>query len=294
MIFEVIYDSGNLTQAANILNVTQPAVSNALARLRSQVGDPLFIHAGKRMNPTAAADELIGPVRQALKLLETGLERDQEFNPAEIRKTVRLSIGDVGESIILPRFIATLRREAPSIRVHAFQLERRSLGQKLAASEIDFAIDIPMQIDGQLRQVSLLSEHQVVALSEKHPLAAGKTLTLEEYLSEEHIHVSSRKKGGGVADLGLSRLGRTRQNVVRLQHYQAAFSLLAQSRYLLTTPVSLTELYPCRVFDLPFEAPDLELQLYWHHSSEQSGVNNWIREKLIEAARGIPAEASQT
>ncbi len=285
--FEVIYDSGNLTQAARILNITQPAVSNALARLRDQLQDPLFVHAGKRMNPTPAAEELIGPVRQALSLLKSGIEKDESFKPQTLKRTVRLSIGDVAESVILPKFIASLRAGAPQIKVHAYHLERRTLARKLAASEIDFAIDIPMQTEAQIRQVRLLSETQVCVMAENHPLARTDQLTLQEYLSQEHIHVSSRKKGGGVADLGLSRLGETRNNVVRLQHYQAAFSLLARSEYLLTAPASLTGLYPCKVFDLPFEAPEMELQLYWHSASEQSAINNWIRQKLIDAARDI-------
>ncbi|MBL4906993.1 MAG: LysR family transcriptional regulator [Sneathiella sp.] len=285
--FEVIYDSGNLTQAAQILNVTQPAVSNSLARLRDRIGDPLFIHAGKRMNPTATADELIGPVRHALELLQGSIERDVEFDPAQSTKIIRLSIGDVGETVLLPRFVEKIRKSAPHIKINVFQVERRSLAKQLAANEIDFAVDIPMPVEGQLRQISLMSDHQVCALSETHPLASKSAITLEEYLSSEHIHVSSRRKGSGVADIELNKLGVVRNNVVRLQHYLAAFALLEQTELLLTTPASLARPYRCKIFDLPFEAPNLDLQLYWHKSSERSSESNWIRHKLLEAAADL-------
>lgn len=280
-VFEVIYDTGNLTLASEILNVTQPAVSNSLARLRIHIEDPLFVRAGKRMNPTPTADQLIVPVRKAMRLLEGSIEKQETVNPAEIKKTLRISIGDVGEAILLPKLVAELRKEAPGLTLQAYQIERRQIARKLAANDLDFAIDIPMPIEGQLRHFKLIAEKHVCAMSNRHHLAGGGVLSLEDYLAEDHIHVSSRKKGGGVADLALSALGKSRNNVARLQHYQAAFSLLSETPFLLTSPLSLARQYPCRIFELPFDVQDLELQLYWHASSEQSAVNNWIREKIV-------------
>ncbi len=281
--FEVIYDAGNLTQAAQILNVTQPAVSNALARLRDRIGDPLFIHSGKKMNPTATADELIGPVRQALQLLQGSVAKDALFDPSKSAKTIKLSIGDVGETILLPKIVEKIRSQAPHIKIHVFQVDRRSLAKSLAANEIDIAVDIPTPVEGELRQISLMSDHQVCALSETHPLAKKADLSLFDYLESEHIHVSSRRKGGGVADIELSKLGKIRNNVVRLQHYQAAFALVEQTDLLLTTPASLARPYRCKIFDLPFKAPNLDLHLYWHKSSERSSESNWIRGQMQEA-----------
>ncbi|MCG8492583.1 MAG: LysR family transcriptional regulator [Sneathiellales bacterium] len=280
-VFEVIYDTGNLTLASEILNVTQPAVSNSLARLRDHLDDPLFVRAGKRMNPTPTADQLIVPVRKALRLLEGGVEKQETVNPLEIRKTLRISIGDVGEAILLPRLVAGIRAEAPGLTLQAYQMERRQISRKLAANDLDFAIDIPMPIEGQLRRHKLIAEKHVCAMSKTHALAGCDALSLEDYLREDHVHVSSRKKGGGVADLALSALGKSRNNVARLQHYQAAFSLLAETPFLLTAPLSLARQYPCRIFELPFAVQDLELQLYWHASSEQSAANNWIRERIV-------------
>lgn len=288
--FDVIYDSGNLTQAARILNVTQPAVSNALARLRHQIGDPLFVQAGKRMNPTARASELIGPVRHALQLLQENILEEADFIPAESSKSVRLSIGDVGETVLLPRFVELVRKQAPQIKINVFQVERRNLGKSLAANEIDFAVDIPMLSEAGLHHIGLMSEHQVCVVSENHPLAQKSKITLKEYLASEHIHVSSRRKGGGVADVVLAKMGVARNNVVRLQHYQAAFALVEQTEMLLTTPASLVKPYNCKAFDLPFEAPNLDLHLYWHQSSERSKESVWIRTVLQEAAADLSAE----
>ncbi|OUR77537.1 hypothetical protein A9Q83_10370 [Alphaproteobacteria bacterium 46_93_T64] len=283
VVFEVIYDTGNLTQTAQTLNKTQPAVSNSLARLRDTVGDPLFVHAGKRMNPTARADELIGPVRQALRLFQSNMNQDYIFDPLEVRKTLRLSIGDIGETIILPKFVNILRAEAPNITLQVFQVQRRSIASKLAANEIDFAVDIPMPTEGELRHTLLMSDRQVCALSNEHKFAKKSKLSLEDYLSCDHIHVSYRRKGGGVVDIGLGKIGASRNKVVRLQHHQAAFALLNQTDLMLSAPSTLANLYNCRVFELPFEAPNLDLHLYWHGSAERSALNRWVRQKLKEA-----------
>ncbi|MBL4667461.1 MAG: LysR family transcriptional regulator [Sneathiella sp.] len=280
VVFEVIYDTGNLTQAAQALNKTQPAISNALARLRQSVGDPLFVNSGKRMNPTARADELIGPVRKALQLFQNNLRQDEAFDPKEIRKTIKLSVGDIGETIFLPRLIGLLREKAPNINLQIFQLNRRTIPRKLATNEIDFAVDIPIPVDDSLRQMPLLSDVQVVALSKEHPLARKENLSLKEYLRADHIHVSYRRTGGGVADLGLNHMGMSRNIVVRLQHHQAAFALLKQTNMILSAPSNLAKLHDCKVFDLPFQAPNLDMNLYWHKSADKTALNIWFRSGL--------------
>jgi DNA-binding transcriptional LysR family regulator len=287
-VFEVIYDTRNLTQAAQVLNKTQPAVSNALARLRLNVGDPLFVQGGKQMNPTPVADELIGPVRQALALIRGSLDRDAGFEPQNVRKKLRLSIGDIGEVTLLPHFIKSLRDEAPGISFEVFHIERRLLPKKLAANEIDMAIDIPMSVeDSSLRQLPLSSDRQVCVMSHRHHLAQKDALSLEDYLECEHIHVSARRKGGGVADIGLGKIGEVRNNVVRLQHHQGAFRLLELTDLVLSAPASLAKHYDCKIFELPFDAPSLDLQLYWHSSTEQSALSRWLRQKLTETAEQV-------
>ncbi|GLQ06828.1 LysR family transcriptional regulator [Sneathiella chinensis] len=280
--FEVIYDSGNLTQAARVLNVTQPAVSNALLRLRDHFSDSLFVHSDRRMKPTPFAEELILPVRQALDLLRQGLGKKDSFDPSSLTRAVRLSIGDIGETILLPEFVKRLRREAPDIRIHVFQTERRNMAKSLAANDIDFAVDIPLQGGEQISTLPVISECQVCAISPAHPLASRKALALSDYLALEHIHVSSRKTGGGVADVELGRQGLTRKHAVRLQHYQSAFALLAETELALTVPESLARVYECVSFPLPFPVPPLDLHLYWHRNAEGNAFHGWVRNILLE------------
>ncbi|MBE7638443.1 LysR family transcriptional regulator [Sneathiella sp. P13V-1] len=287
-VFVSIYETRNLTETARRLHKTQPAVSNALGRLRVEVGDPLFIHGGGKMNPTPVADELIGNVRQGVSLLQKSVVREPEFDPFQAKKSLRVSIGDIGEAVLLPPLYKALHEEAPNLTFQAYQVERRQMLRQLASNEVDFAVDIPLVYDDpDLRQVSLYSERQVCAVSKNHPLAQSDILELGDYLNAQHIHVSSRRRGGGVADIGLGKIGAKRDNVVRMQHYNGAFALLENSDLLLTVPYSLARLYECHYFDLPFEAPTLDLNLYWHSSSEQSAISRWVRARFIEIANKV-------
>ena len=284
--FEAIYTHGNLTLASRHLNVTQPAVSNALARLRERLDDPLFIHAGRRMNPTAMAQKMIGPVRQALRLLQSGISVEEEFDPAKSDKVVRLSIGDIGETILLPGLVEKLRRIAPSVTIQAFHVPRRSVPRRLSLGEIDFAVDIPLLASTQLIHDKLMSDQQVCVVGEQHPLADKEQLSLEDYLKMTHILVSSRPRGGGLVDIELGKAGLSRRIGVRLQHYQSAFHMVEQTNLALTTPLQLSRMYKCRVFPLPFDAPNLELQLYWHVSADQTAMSKWLREQIFSVVSG--------
>lgn len=287
VVFEAIYRTGSLTRTAEILGRTQPAISNSLARLRDQFQDPLFIHSDRKMNPTAKADELIASVRQALELFDRALTDDTIFNPATVKKTIKISMGDIAETILLPKFVARLRQKAPGISVEVFQVERKQMAARLAASEIDFAIDIPLPLEGSLRQKPLMTDRPVCAMSRNHVLSVHDKIELEQYLMFDHIHVSYRRRGGGVADIGLSRIGKSRNRVVRLQRHPSAFAMLKGSSLLLTAPEKLAQLFDCHIVDLPFKAPSMDLQLYWHSSVESVSLMRWVREVLIEVSSDI-------
>ncbi|TNE42102.1 MAG: LysR family transcriptional regulator, partial [Alphaproteobacteria bacterium] len=282
IVFEAIYRHGNLTHAARGLNLTQPAVSNALARLRDRLEDPLFVHAGGKMNPTPTAQRLIAPVRQALRLLQGGVSPEEVFDPMLSDRAIRIGIGDIGETILLPKLVCSLAQKAPEMRIQAIHVPRRSIPKKLAIGELDFAVDIPLPLNPELMQRHLMSDAHVCAVGRNHPLATKGRLTMEDYLAHGHIHVSSRQRGAGIVDIELGHLGPSRRIAVRLQHYQAAFHMLAETDYLLTAPARLTQMYDCHVLRLPLAVPTLDFQLYWHVSTHRTKLNEWLRAKIYE------------
>ncbi len=285
VIFETIYRERNLTRAAGILCLSQPAVSNALSRLRRNFNDPLFIRTGKEMAPTPVAENIIGRVRHALELMSSSLNEGGLFQPDSADKTFRINMSDLIAAMILPPLEEIISRKAPGVMLESYHIPRQELMRDMAAGAVDLAVDAPLLNDPQLCHTPLLRERYVCMVRRDHPLV-GRELTLADYLRLKHIHVSSRRSGQGHVEIALNAIGERRHIQLRLQHYMVAPLIVSQSDMVLTAPLGLVRQYDARIMELPFALPDLELHLYWHKSRGQDQANQWLREKIIEISAG--------
>ena len=179
VVFDAIYAKRNLTRAAETLCVTQPAVSNALARMRKVFDDPLFVSTPQGMVPTPVADHLMSRVGEALQLLGTGLHERDSFDPAVSTTVFRLSMTDLAEALLLPPLGETLQRQAPGMRVESYFTRRGDLPRELAAGALDLAIDAPLIDDPQLNQIALLTDRYACMLRRDHPFG-GDRLSLDD------------------------------------------------------------------------------------------------------------------
>ena len=287
IVFDAIYSEANLTRAGQIVGITQPAVSNALARLRETFNDPLFVRTAQGMVPTPMAQNIIGPVRQALQLLRVSVQESRTFIPAEAAKTFRIGMTDLSEALLLPPLFQRLGRLAPQVRIESTLARRRETTSELAAGKLDFAVDVPLNSDPQVRHVKLLEDRFVCAMRPGHPLAAGP-LTLDNYLGAGHIQISSRRNGLGYVDLALGKLGRQRRIALRSPHYLMATRVLHDTNLLLTVPERFARQQALHVAELPLaDVPLLASHLYWHESTDQDPANRWMREQLVDIAERI-------
>lgn len=285
VVFDTIYTEGNLTRAGEILCITQPAVSNALARLRDTFNDPLFVRTGQRMTPTPMAQNIIEPVRDALQLLRHCVQEGEQFLPATADRLYRLSMGDMTEAMLLPSLFRRMRSASPRVRIQVFQAQREELAKEMAAGRLDFALDIPTLADPQLLHTPLLEDRYVCAVRRGHPLLEGG-LTLERYLQLEHLHVSSRRSGMGYVDVALNQLGERRHIALRVQHHLTAPDIVRHSDLALSLPNTLARQFDLQLFELPFAVAPLELHLYWHKSADRDQANQWMRGLILQSCQG--------
>lgn len=281
IVFDAIYQQRNLTRAAEVLCITQPAVSNALGRLRSTLNDPLFVRTSQGMTPTPMAENIVGRVQEALQLLSTSVADGGNFEPETADKVFRLSMNDMGEAMILPGLMAHLQERAPHISIECYNLPREQVERELAAGTLDFALDVPLIAGNQVCTKPLIKQRYACMLRKNHS-RVGDSLTLDEYLELDHIAVSSRRKGLSYVDMALNRLGRRRKVKTRVQHYQVAPMLVASTDLALTIPMSMAQQYDMKVLELPFSLPALDWNLYWHTSADQDKANIWMRGLLEE------------
>lgn len=283
IIFEVVYREGSITRAADFLNLSQPAVSHALGRLRDRLQDPLFIRRGNEMVPTPRAKALVQPVREALEGLQSCLGEQRSFEPANARRTFVLGLRDGMEACVLPPLMQLLAREAPGIDVQSVTVARRDTAAELSAGRLDLAMDIPLPVPADICQHPLGNTPLVVVHRRQHPLARA-SLTLNQYLAASHVLVSSRRRGPGLEDFGLAQAGHRRHISLRCQHYQSALHVIAVTDLLLTLPdmlaTQLVDRQLLSVRKLPTSLPPMGMHLYWHQDLSPEPGHRWLRALL--------------
>jgi len=280
--FDVIYTEKNLTKAGQVLGITQPAVSNALSRLRELFGDDLFIRTSKGMIPTPVANQIIKDVRSALSLIQNTISETEKFDPSIAEMTFKISIGDSSEYRLLPLLIKELAEIAPKIKVETYLTPRKDAPRELASGTIDFSIDPPVHSDPHLRHEKIYEEDYVMIVRKDHPILNLKEITIEDYLKLSHIHISNRKTGLGHVDMALYRLGLSRDISLRAQHFLVAPYIVEQSDLAITTTKGFAVDRDLAWRELPFEIEPLILHLYWHEAKDTDPSTKWMKDLMLK------------
>jgi len=288
VVFEAIYCEGNITKAAAALNLSQPAVSHSLSKLRSHFDDALFVRQGNEMRPTPVANNVIADVREALHQLQVCLVQSRQFEPKTSRKKFKVSLHGSLEAIFLPNLMQRLKKDAPQIHLNSNRRVRRSeLEIKLASGEFDLAIDALFPVSENISHTQIEHDELVVVARNDHP-QVNEQLSLETYLALEHVLVSSRSSGPGLEDFELERLGFHRNVTLRCQHNFAACRVVASSDMLLTLPKTAAHIFEkmldISIYTLPVDLPPIDIHLYWHVNVDMEPANKWLRNQIIAAA----------
>jgi len=286
IVFEAIYAEGSITRASLKMNLTQPAISHALNRLRVLFEDPLFERQGHVMVPTPLSRSIIDSVRQSLRGFEVTLNGAGHFDTATSERTFSLALRDVLEASVLPPLMARVAQDAPSVGLNTLQVGRRELESELAAGTLDAAIDILLPLSNDIRRTLLATDSTVVLVRRDHPLVRG-ALDLDGYLALEHIQTSSRRRGPGLEDFELSRMGLQRRVRLRCQHYFAACRAVSQTDLALTMPERLARVvnqqFGNQILSFPLQMPSLDIYLYWHANIDHDPAGVWLREQIKQA-----------
>lgn len=282
-VFEAIYAERSLTRASETLNVTQPAVSNALTRMRAHFGDPLFVRSARGMAPTSMAEALIGPVRDALSRLRAGLEQQAKFDPATSARVFNVAVRDTSAFVFGPPVMQMLEREGPGIRINWRHINREETASELSSGRIDFAIDVRLAGKIGIESSPLMVDRYVCAMRPGHP-AANRRLTLDQFLSLQHLSVSSRRAGRSIVEEALRRIGSRFNPVSHLSHFLPAIRIVMTSDCVLMAPQRLVNSFDVVTRQLPFDAPPLSLYLYWKSEAGEDPGLRWLRHQLTEAA----------
>lgn len=284
IVFEAIFTLGSITAASRRLNLSQSAVSHSLARLRALFDEPLFERSSKGMVPTPLARMLIVDVRSALLSMECTLQKTTHFDLSTTQRQFTIAMGDPFDSLMLPPLMERIGPSAPGIEIESIFSNRRRVEAALLEGSLDMAVDVMIPTSSDIAQAPVLSEPLVVLARRGHPEIQG-SIDFDTYLKQNHIQVSSRRRGLSIEDHSLRRSGLTRRVSVRCQHYAAACRIVSQTNMLITMPRSFAQLtnqsFCNQVLAAPFPSLRLELFLYWHIRSDNDAAARWLREQIL-------------
>ena len=292
VVLDALLTELHVTRAGARIGLSQPAMSSALARLRTMFGDELLVRTVAGMTPTPRALDLIEPLQQLLRRTERLLERDQSFDPAVSTMQFRIRMSDVLEQLLLPRLLAAFRLQAPGIALDIVHLSPQATVAALEADEVAVAVSMDLDHTGSVRSKPLLSDRIVCLLDHRHPAATD--MTMEHFLNAPHLKVSMSPTDGRYVDSALSAMGRTRRIAVNVPHWLVAPSLLRGSAMITVISERLASNFACDglcVRDLPFTSPPFAWSIYWHRRHDSSAAQKWLREQFQAIAQSLDQAA---
>jgi len=300
-VFDVVMEERHVTRAAARLAITQPAVSNALRRLREATNEELFIPAPSGVVPTAHAEALWPTVRAALAHLQQAFE-PQAFDPREPGTSFTLAMADATAALIVPMLAGRFQAEGLRVGLRIVPLTTRDPREMLEQGRADLAIgffpDLAALLpaddaSGAFRRTPLYASRYLCVMRHQHPLAAPGALSLDAYCEALHLRVSFAGRPHGFVDDALARLGRKRTVAITVNSFFTAGLAVRQSDLLTVLPNSflpatgITAQLACRA--VPFELPGIDISQVWHARHELAPAQRWLREVLAGAAAELSA-----
>lgn len=287
-LFIAIFEQKSISKAAQLLCISQSAVSHALQRLRTQLGDDLFVRSGQKMLPTPYAEQIYQPIQMALLSIQKIAMPQQDFMPSMLQ-SIKIAIHDEIEPIIFPQLVNHFAKQNLNIQFFSSKLDRKNMLADLSAQQIDFVIDLVQPFQAHLQFENLIEDYFVVCTQQTK-------MDLSLYLSSPHIGVSSRRTGLLLEDIYLNRQQLSRQIFLRCQHYSTALQVLAQHpNAILTIPQSiLKHLHyskDLQIHALPIELPKINMGMYWHEHVKHNARHQFLRAEILNVFHSGQATA---
>ena len=284
-VLHAVLSERSATGAAKRLHVTQSAVSNALARLRHALGDPLLVRSARGLVPTPRALALQPGLEQIMRSLRSLVSERDTFDPSTTTREFTLACADYCTTILGARLLVLLRTRAPAARLRFLPLEQLA-GSDGLSSNIDVHLGMPPRVPSGCRSATLFEDDFICML--KADGKAPKKLKLQEYLQAKHIRVSVLNSTSDAIDRALAKRRVSREIALTVPHFSVVPLMVEHGGYIATLSRRLAETQ-ARLFNVTLCEPPLSLgkrstRMLWHARSEVDPGAKFLRDLVREAA----------
>jgi DNA-binding transcriptional LysR family regulator len=285
VVFNQILIDRRISTTAVKLNLSQPAVSNALKRLRAILKDELFVRTARGMEPTPYALHLIEPVGYALSTIQNALNQRDSFDPATSERTFTLALTDIGEIYFMPPLMHRLSILAPNVQISTLRHSSGNLIDDMATGNVDIAIGLLPSLKAGFFQRRLFKQRYVCMFRKGHPQAMNP-ISLPQYKALGHVGVTSINTGHGEIDDWMHRKGIQRHIQLNVPHFVAVGHILQSSNLIATVPERFAEKcatpFQLDISPLPFKLPEIAIHVFWHSKYNREPANMWLRQLFVE------------
>jgi DNA-binding transcriptional LysR family regulator len=298
-VLSVLLRDRNLTRAAETMGTTQPSISKVLARLRAHFNDRLFVWAGRSMQPTRYALQIVKPLQELLAAADAMRLSTEAFEPAESAREFRLLLTDVGMIVFLPRLTEAIRKAGLGLRLNAMPFDARNFSRLLEAGEADLAIgDMPNAAGGLRRQTLYVDGYLSVARKGNPQLAA--LANRQGFFAARHVLVKASYAGHAAHEAVGRRLEAElppEKIQLRLPSFMASAAVVKHSDAIATMPARLArfvaEDLDLIAFTPPIDLPPIEIAQLWHERAQSEPGHRWLRTMIFALFRESGTHESQ-
>jgi DNA-binding transcriptional LysR family regulator len=285
VVFNELHKHGRVSAAAESLGISQPGVSNALARLRKLLGDELFLRTSRGMVPTPYAERLAQPIADALAALHGTLNARVAFDPARSERAFVIGVNDVGETYFLPRLMRALDQVAPGVTIRTVRTTSIDVRDEMERGRMDLAMGFLPGLKGGFFQRRLFRQPYVCIFRQDHPLARSG-VSARQFRAAEHVAIVSEGTGHGVVDEVIARAGIRRRLRLTVPHFMAVGPVLQATDMIAVVPQRFADC-ACGPFGLasapcPVKIPESVINVFWHARNHREAANQWLRQVVVD------------
>ena len=287
-IFDIIYREGSITKAAEILGITQPAVSNSLSRLRMLFDDELFTRTNRGMKPTSLSQNIYPGITSALKLLRTSVNEGDLFQPFSSHTNFNLCMNAIAQVTIMPELVSQLESSAPHIKLCTQTVLPHDLVKSLSNETIDIAVGHAISSPVYIKRELLFDDDYVCIVRKGHPrIKTG--ISLKQFETERHLLLSEEVDENSNLQLALAENNITQNTIFTGNEHLALPAILMVNDALLTITRCLADALEnyldIIILKPPFDIPCKKTFLYWHENEDENGASKWLRDQIIRIAK---------